>query len=218
MGVLSGRAGRACWVGVLGGRAECGVLKNQLDAMAAELGALHVDLDEIRWLPNWKPRPLAETRELLVEALARAPGGRWVVSGNYTKLSAIMRETMTALVWARPGFYANQRAIWWRTAARWLGGGTCCNGNRETLSNLLQLNDGSILFFGWSAHARMVGYSPKGKLQVIVDEERTKGRLKTEDIVTLRSMADADLLVACCRQAQADGRSLSSSRSGGESE
>ena len=41
-----------------------------------------------------------------------------------------------------------------------------------------------------------VGCNPKGKLHVSVDEERTGGRLKTEDIVTLRPMADADV---CCR-------------------
>ena len=199
--------------------------------MAAELGALHVDLDEIRWLPNWQARPAEEARALLVEALAAAPGGRWVVSGNNTKLSAIMREGMTALVWARPGFYSNQRALWRRTAARWLAGATCCNGNAETLGNvsgvtgnlrlpvvhtqpapfsqfacdhqILQLNDGSVLYFGWSAHARMTRFNnPKGKLQVIADEERAKGRLRADDIVTLRSMADADSLVARCSSAR----------------
>jgi adenylate kinase family enzyme len=167
--------------------------------MAERLGALHVDLDELHWLPGWRERPGAQMRAMLAALLAAAPGGRWVVSGNYTRFVGVMlRESMTALVWMRPPFFANQWQLWQRTAARWLCGDTVCNGNVETLRNILQLNSGSILYWGWSGHARCTA-----KLQTLVDEVLAVGRLRPADVGTLRSMGDVDALVARCTEAVA---------------
>ena len=77
----------------------------------------------------------------------------------------VMREATTALVWCCPAFWANQRQLWWRTAARWLKGSRCCNGNVETPANILQLNSESILYYGWCFYDRT-----KAKLQVLADE------------------------------------------------
>lgn len=162
--------------------------------MAAKLGALHVDLDELHWLPGWQERPGDEMRAMLAAHLATAPGGRWVISGNYQRfVGEMLRDSMTALVWAHPLFYANQRQIWRRTAARWLDGGTCCNGNTESLQNILQLNNGSILYWCWFGRERCTG-----KIQLLIDEVLATGKLRPEDVLELRSLADADSLVAAC--------------------
>ena len=69
-----------------------------LAKMAEALGALHVDLDELHWLPGWQERPGDEMVAMLAEQLAAAPGGRWVVSGNYTRfVGSYMRAAATAL-------------------------------------------------------------------------------------------------------------------------
>ncbi len=159
--------------------------------MAEKLGALHVDLDELHWLPGWSERPNDEMLAMLVEQLGAAPDGRWVVSGNYSRIVAPwMRENATALVWMRPGFYANQRQLWWRTAKRWLDGGTCCNGNVECLSNILQLNSDSILYYGWSYHN-----ATEAKVQDIVNSFVADRLIRAQDVITLRSLAEADELV-----------------------
>ena len=160
--------------------------------MAAELGALHVDLDELHWLPGWVERPADEMLALLVEQLATAPGGRWVVSGNYTRfVQSHMRGEITALVYLHLPFWANQQQLLARTATRWLDGGTCCNGNVEELRNIFQLNKGSILYWGWTGYERMTT-----KLQAIATGVLAEGRLRPSGVLVLRSVADADALVA----------------------
>ena len=183
--------------------------------MAAKLGALHVDLDELHWLPGWQQRPADEMVAMLEAQLAAAPAGRWVVSGNYTRIvGPVMREAATALVWCCPAFWANQRQLWWRTAARWLQGSRCCNGNVETPANILQLNSESILYYGWWFYDRTAR-----KLQALADEmlgantnasfspaafsnrcmarcAAEEGRIRPQDFLVLRSLADADALVA----------------------
>lgn len=162
--------------------------------MAEELGALHVDLDELHWLPGWTERPDDEMLALLVEQLDAAPGGRWVVSGNYTRIvGQWMAENTTALVWIRPGFYANQQQLWWRTAKRWIDGGTVCNGNVESLSNILQLNNESILYYGWFGFD-----STEAKLQKLADRLVVESRIRAQDVIALRSLTEADELVALC--------------------
>ena len=153
---------------------------------------------------------------MLEAELAVAPQGRWVVSGNYTRfVGPVMREATTALVWCCPAFWANQRQLWWRTAARWLKGSRCCNGNVETPANILQLNSESILYYGWCFYDRT-----KEKLQLLADEmlgantiacklrgagfshtggallPSGEGRIRPQDFIVLRSLADADALVA----------------------
>jgi hypothetical protein len=159
--------------------------------MAEKLGALHVDLDELHWLPGWTERPNDEMLAMLVEQLGAAPEGRWVVSGNYSRIVfPWMRENATALVWMRPGFYAAQRQLWWRTAKRWLDGGTCCNGNVESLSNIMQLNKESILYYGWSYYQ-----ATQAKLEALSNSLVAEGMIRAQDVIMLRSLVEADELV-----------------------
>lgn len=160
--------------------------------LAEKLGALHVDLDELHWLPGWRQRPDAEMLAMLVEQLDAAPSGRWVVSGNYTRIIAPwMAEHTTALVWMRPGFYANQRQLWRRTAKRWLDGGTVCNGNVESVANILQLNIESILYYGW-----VYFDATEAKLQALANSLVAEGRIRPQDVLMPRSLTEADELVA----------------------
>ena len=162
--------------------------------LAEKLGALHVDLDELHWLPGWRQRPDPEMLAMLVEQLDAAPAGRWVVSGNYTRIIAPwMREHTTALVWMRPGFYANQRQLWCRTAKRWFDGGTVCNGNVESVANILQLNIESILYYGWFYFD-----ATEAKLQALANSLVAEGRIRPQDVLMPRSLAEADEVVALC--------------------
>lgn len=159
--------------------------------MAERIGALHIDLDELHWLPGWKERPNDEMLRMLVDQLGKAPEGRWVVSGNYSRIVGHwMREHSTALVWMRPGFFASQRQLWVRTAKRWIDGRTVCNGNVETLSNILQFNNESILYYGWFSFG-----ATDAKLQVLTSSLVTEGRIRQEDVITLRSLLEADELI-----------------------
>eukprot|EP01043_Picozoa_sp_COSAG02_P066129 COSAG02_NODE_10194_length_1997_cov_8.680190_1_plen_93_part_00 len=83
-----------------------------------------------------------------------------------------------------------QRQLWWRTAKRWVDGGTCCNGNVECLSNILQLNSESILYYGW-----FYCKATEAKVQGLVTSFVADGLIRAQDVITLRSLVEADELV-----------------------
>ncbi len=47
--------------------------------LAAKLGLVYIDLDDLHHMPNWQERPEDDFRRLLIEA-TRAEN--WVVAGN----------------------------------------------------------------------------------------------------------------------------------------
>lgn len=71
------------------------------ERIASRLGALHVDLDSIHWLPGGynAPRERSEALHLLGEA---AKADRWVIEGIYGSLINEVRNDSTALIWLCP--------------------------------------------------------------------------------------------------------------------
>ena len=71
------------------------------------LGAPHVELDGIHWMPGWQLRPVDEVRRMVGEAAAAE---RWVMDGNYSAVRDIVWGRATAVVWLNYPF----RVVLWR--------------------------------------------------------------------------------------------------------
>ena len=102
------------------------------------------DLDNIHWRPGWVEAPLDEFR-MAVDRITSAE--RWVVAGNYGKARDLLWPRADTLIWLDLPL----PAVLWRSAARalrqWWTEEPICNGNRQTLS---QIVDGRNSLLGYT--------------------------------------------------------------------
>ena len=99
--------------------------------LSRALDVPHIELDGLYWLPDWIPRPEAEFRALVREALAR---DTWIVDGNYTSYRDLIWPRATAVIWLN---YSFARIAWRglrRTVRRAVTKEELFSGNRETIA------------------------------------------------------------------------------------
>ena len=109
--------------------------------LARALGAQHVELDALYWLPEWIERPKQEFRELAAEA---ASGNRWVMDGNYSVVRDVVWPRATCLIWLNYPFPTVAWRGLSRTVRRSMSGEELFSGNRETFAKSFLSTD-SIL-------------------------------------------------------------------------
>lgn len=100
------------------------------ERMAARLGCRFVDLDELKWGPNWTEAPPEVFRE---RAAATLTDNAWVSAGNYSVLRDIVWARADSLVWLD---YPLPFVLWrlaWRTLRRVITQEELFGGNRERL-------------------------------------------------------------------------------------
>ncbi|MDH3661408.1 MAG: AAA family ATPase [Alphaproteobacteria bacterium] len=98
-------------------------------ALARRLGAEHIELDALNWLPNWVERQPSELLALVVE---KASGTAWVSDGNYDVTQDLLWSRATAVVWLD---YSFPLVLWRsvkRTVARVITGDPVCGDNCES--------------------------------------------------------------------------------------
>lgn len=118
--------------------------------LARTFGIPHIELDALHWNPNWQETPKEQFIEK-VEAATQAPA--WVVDGNYTtKVSPIVWQRADTILWLDYPFPVVLSRLLARTVRRLWSGEECCNGNRESLKNLLSKD--SLLLWAVSSHWR----------------------------------------------------------------
>ena len=111
--------------------------------IADQLGATHIELDAIHWLPNWKERPTEEFRE---HTRAAVGTDKWVVDGNYSKVRDIVWPKATTVIWLNYPFPLVFYRVLRRTIARSVRGQILFSGNKETLKKAFLSRD-SILWW-----------------------------------------------------------------------
>jgi adenylate kinase family enzyme len=110
--------------------------------LARRLGVRHIELDQLRWKPNWILLPVDEFVQQ-VEIATR--DGEWVVDGNYSRLRHLLWSRADTVIWLDYRFHVVLGRLLLRTLRRLILGEVCCNGNRETLSKTLS-RDSIILW------------------------------------------------------------------------
>jgi adenylate kinase family enzyme len=119
--------------------------------LSATLGHEHVELDDLYWLPGWRPREPEPFLDRVREVVARE---RWIVVGNYASTAAPLTwPRATAVVWLDYSFPVTFGRALTRTLRRALRREPCCNGNRETLSKAF-LSRESILWWVLKTYPR----------------------------------------------------------------
>jgi adenylate kinase family enzyme len=121
-------------------------------ALAAQLGAPHVELDAIFHQQNWAPLPVAEFRARVAMSVAAET---WVVDGNYRSAQDLVWARADTVVWLDPPRRVVMRQILRRSCRRLLCREELWNGNRENLRNLLTRDPGrNIVLWAWREHAK----------------------------------------------------------------
>lgn len=120
-------------------------------ALASHLDIPHVELDALHWLPGWRERADDQFRRLIA---ARTAGTRWVVDGNYRKVTMdLVWPRATVIVWLNYDFALVLRRGLWRTLRRSITAEELFAGNRESLVRALFWHD-SILWWIVRTHRR----------------------------------------------------------------
>jgi len=119
--------------------------------LATVLGQPTTDLDELFWAPGWQAKPLQELRRL---TQAVASSERWVVSGNYSDVRAILWPRATAVIWLN---YSLAVILWralTRTVRRVATRETLWHGNRESFSRSFLSRNSILVWVASTFHPR----------------------------------------------------------------
>jgi len=118
--------------------------------LAQLLGAPHIELDALYWLPNWIPRPTDEFYTLVTEAVSQA---QWVTDGNYRAVRDLVQSRATAIIWLNYSFPTVFGRVLRRTLRRTLTHEELFTGNRESLRRSFLSRD-SILWWVITTYRR----------------------------------------------------------------
>lgn len=111
--------------------------------LAQRLGAPHIELDALHWLPNWVPRPTDEFQALVAQAVSQE---QWVTDGNYRAVRDLVWSRATAVVWLNYTFPTVFGRVLRRTLRRTLTHEELYMGNHESLRRSFLSRD-SILWW-----------------------------------------------------------------------
>lgn len=93
------------------------------------------DLDDLHWRPGWTPAP---DDEFSAAFDAATRDDRWIVVGNYENRTKYEHwKKADTLIWLDYGFLTTLGRLLVRTKHRIIDGKPICNGNYETLRQLL---------------------------------------------------------------------------------
>lgn len=124
-------------------------------SLAHALDVLHVELDELYWLPNWTPRPVEEFHALVDDAVA---GERWVMDGNYGSVRHLVWPRATTAIWLNYPFLLVMRRALWRTIRRAVTREELFSGNRESLRLSFLSRDSILVWVVRTYHRRRRAY------------------------------------------------------------
>jgi adenylate kinase family enzyme len=119
--------------------------------LARALGSPQTDLDELFWAPNWQAKPLDEFRRLTEQV---ASCERWVVSGNYSDVRAILWPRATAVIWLNFGLPIVLWRALTRTVRRVATRETLWHGNRESFRRSFLSRESILVWVVSTFHRR----------------------------------------------------------------
>lgn len=120
-------------------------------ALAASLGAPHIELDGFFHQPGWAALDDAEFARR-VDAATSADS--WVVDGNYSRIQQIVWSRADTVIFLDLPRWRVMSQLLVRTLRRGWTGAELWNGNRENLRNLLRREpEQNILLWSWTHHA-----------------------------------------------------------------
>ena len=116
--------------------------------LADRLGIPHVELDALRWDPDWTEVADGIFRDRVADALA---GDAWVSDGNYGLARDLIWPRATHAIWLDYRFPIVMGRLLWRTLRRIFTREELWNGNRERFLAQFASRD-SILLWALQTH------------------------------------------------------------------
>jgi adenylate kinase family enzyme len=117
-------------------------------ALAAKLGAAHIELDALYWRAGWTPAPdFAAQLERALET------ERWVVDGNYSEVQPLILARADTVIWLDYSFGTKFWRLFKRTCRRVLTREALWDGNTETFRQAFFSRE-SILVWFFKTHWR----------------------------------------------------------------
>lgn len=115
---------------------SCGSGKTTLARRLASLTDIPMtDLDDLYWNPNWQP---SDKQAFIKDICNVTKESKWIISGNYRKVAKdFIWPKADTLIWIDYSFFRTFYQLSHRTFRRIIDKKEICNGNIETLSQLL---------------------------------------------------------------------------------
>ena len=111
--------------------------------LAQGLNVPHVELDALRWDPNWTEAPDDIFRERISEALK---ADAWVAEGNYSIARDIIWPRANTVVWLDYPLRVVMWRLFWRSLRRSVTKEELWNGNREQFRTQFLSRDSLFLW------------------------------------------------------------------------
>lgn len=109
--------------------------KTTLARQISQITAIpHIELDYLRWEPDWKLVSQDVWSERILHALA---GDRWIVDGNCSQIHNIIWSRADTVIWLDYSLAIILQRLLWRTLRRVITQEAVCNGNYETWKTTL---------------------------------------------------------------------------------
>jgi len=118
-------------------------------ALAARSGCAFIDLDDLYWLADWQARA---PEDFYARAAAASAAESWVMCGNYSAVRPAVWPRAQAIIWLDYPLVLVFRRLLARSLRRIWDKTPVCNGNTESLRNLLSKD--SILLWLFRSYWR----------------------------------------------------------------
>lgn len=116
------------------------------EKLARQTNLVFIDLDALKWLPDWVSREDDDFRAL-VEQATEAPG--WVIAGNYRVVRDITWQKAEAIIWLDYPVHINLWRLFFRTVRRSLTHELLWGTNYENFWKQLKLWSPQESIFRW---------------------------------------------------------------------
>lgn len=112
--------------------------------LGEKLGLPATDLDDLHWLPGWKPRELDSFRQKAAETAA---GEGWIIIGNYSKVRDCIWPHADTFIWIDYPFLLTFWQLLRRSVLRAVDKNLICNGNVESWRQMFSKDSIMIWLF-----------------------------------------------------------------------
>jgi adenylate kinase family enzyme len=161
-------------------------------ALAAATGLKHVELDQLHWGANWKPKEESEFRRLTAQATA---GDHWIVDGNYRVVRDLLWPRATLVIWLNYRFTTVMMRALRRSVRRIVTQEQLWQGNRESFGRSFLSRDSILLWVITTFHRRRRDFEAFRAAVVFPNLTWVEFRRPTDARRYLESLVPADKVV-----------------------
>lgn len=153
--------------------------------LARILECPHIEVDDLYWGPDWRPKSIDQLRRLTEQATRQE---RWVLDGNHGAVRDLIWPRVTMVVWLNYGFSRVVCSAFVRSLKRALSAEEVHSGSRESIRHAF-FSRGSILWLAIrSFHRRRKRHGEEFRTKALSRAEWIEFRKPSEAEIFLESV------------------------------